>query len=443
MGAYDSSTGKISKTGTIFLSDVQDALGAARGKTLGELAADKDGSTTVKRVNPLARFKFFRNSTREFTDDATRNAARAAARYGMPASPPLLGYGSGSVGHAVYTADLPRGVANNEPARIGDMRGYYRNAKPQLSMVQWPDKIIWNQVNAFPFCFYRLGSANDPDELTPVELTGNASDSYVGILFFVEGSVGSGSYSPSFFIGTGRKLSSFTGSEVFAPLISGTDTIPGVSPNDFIYVPQLGYNSGNMNKKFVAQLCLSSGMSEKRLYDSDHGTFSPGACYSLEFALNCERKTDIVLGTSADFNQVSGSITTLSEKSASQYDSTWECILLNNIVATIAATSSWVSNSVYAELSFYSPTGVVLKKVGGAWDWDHMMDYNPTVLKNQHTLNSGATITSTFDVSDYCVMVPRTAGSGNATGIFTLKIYAGADPASKKLLDEKTLTFTW
>ena len=85
----------------------------------------------------------------------------------------------------------------------------------------------------------------------------------------------------------------------------------------------------------------------------------------------------------------------------------------------------------------------MLKKVGGAWDWDHMMDYNPTVLKNQHTLNSGATITSTFDVSDYCVMVPRTAGSGNATGIFTLKIYAGADPASKKLLDEKTLTFTW
>ena len=83
--------GILTADGGLFISEIQDALGAARGTSLGDLCSDRGG--TIGRLNMWAKHKPFRNAARTFPFDKTqatpelrspaRMAAALAANYGL------------------------------------------------------------------------------------------------------------------------------------------------------------------------------------------------------------------------------------------------------------------------------------------------------------------------------------------------------------------------
>lgn len=96
---------------------------------------------TETNINPMAKYKPFRDSTVLFATDAARNAARANARYGFGGIPPQLVLSqTDPKNNWVYLR--PRGGAYNEPLRALDFvksaensqTGYAKNACSPIAL---------------------------------------------------------------------------------------------------------------------------------------------------------------------------------------------------------------------------------------------------------------------------------------------------------------------
>lgn len=252
--------------------DLQQALGT------GSMSQAAMMTGQAGYINPMAKYKGFRNTTAVFSDANARNNARAAARYGM--AEPQYFYPISYTIPPSWIYNKPDG--SMYPLRAMDFvkdtisttAGYDKEAVPPLAIeipgglplqatfgiLLWRDAMVNNYIS-------RIGGAGSwvaDRSLSVQELIGsgqnNYYDYYISFAIYLYNSAGT-AIEDSALVATNKKFGNIEGVNTFLFYPQGDGTQYGdYIDSQGIHYPQIPIlnNPYNVGRKYLIALCIGS-----------------------------------------------------------------------------------------------------------------------------------------------------------------------------------------
>lgn len=389
--------------------DLQLALGRTTTSKL-KLIADiaDDGISPANSINVMAKYKSFICPNFLFADAASRNAARAAARYGM--SEPSYFYPSSLLIPGPWIYDKP--VAGTNPLRAEDFvkdrttvgAGYDPHAVPPLAMevsgglkcaatfttMLWKDGYVNN---------YLAGRSDDKwwddRSLSIAELLGGGLNSYYGywiaFVFYRYDSAGA-SIENATLVVTNKKFGDVSGVGTFQfyPQGDGTQSGDYIDQQGIHYpvIPTL-QTATYVGRKFAVVACLSSTGPSDPISYAYQVLPNNYPCIPLSFDANhrwdyaietasSEKAIDLLTGV---FN--SGPVLTFIR----QHEGGWnEYSCAAWITADITSQENWSGTSANVHISASAQYGMFGAAPGQPGSYgEYTADMNISVPSGGHT----------------------------------------------------------
>lgn len=331
---------------------------------------------TETNINPMAKYKPFRNATVLFESNTARDTARANTRYGFGVNLPILAL-YGSVPQADWQYLKPRGGGYNEPFRAFDFIktaeetqvGYDKEAVAPIAI--WSSEIQLGQEGGMHILVFGNAGTNNyrnmvgdtkrwyaDRSLSLQELLERPSDFYnAHYIAFV---VWDNNTNTCNYIRTNKtfkNLADAGSAPILFDFYAEAQTISGIT---YPAVPILADTTRSGHTFTVIVCCSSSGASGSAGYEVESSSPQLYTPYSLGFVNGCDRLSmeaqnyESILGLVASIN--SGPSLTF----VRHYDSVWdEYELSGSISGTFTTPSPWRVEWVSIETTLLNQMGLI------------------------------------------------------------------------------------
>lgn len=387
---------KIAANGT---GDLQTALGTT---SMSQIAL-----CTHANINAIAKYKPFKNPNISFASFASRNAARAAARYGM--TEPTYFYPNAYTIPAAWSYDRP--VSGVNPLRAQDFikddttanAGYDPNAVPPLAMeVPGGLKVaatFATMLRKDSYVNNYLAGQSSKEwwadrSLSIAEILGGGLNDYneywIAFVFYLYNAAGT-SIEDAALVVTNKKFGSFSGVEVFRFYPQGDGTQSGDYIEGGIHYPVIPMlqSTTYVGRKFAVVACLSStGPSDPISYayqvlPNNYSCIPLGfdAANRWDYAIvtaSSEKAIDMLTGV---FN--TGPVLTLVQQHAGGWNE-YSCSAW--VTADITSAAGWTGTSAVVNVKAYAPGGQFGGVPGSGSEYgEYVQDVSISVPSGGHT----------------------------------------------------------
>lgn len=377
-----------------FETDLQDHFGFPRGTGIGYMIthAGADG-----RIKKAAKFKPFVNPATSFADEATRDAARRAALYGLSASPtaataatPNISITTGILANVDtgFVYHYPRGMSYNpqEWFRSKDFLHYYPDAVFGLKLRLQDEGLYYDGINTAQV---HINGGDMPEGyltykcLSPLDIFPESyKNKQVGVIVCCPG------YSNAYFVPCGATLADYGSGGVHWALFAGQN-IPGVSAY-YAIIPDLAGNWKNKAVTIAAALGPESASDQDVAYKIDV-TYPQSSFYSFEFERGIDRLSRVCTNNPGhqDMDKLSCTMTqTPSGTKTVQGDYVYFSSL-SNLNLRVVAENGFSGDGVtlYAKVTINVQPGAFTNAVGGEFNGNIEITSQYATFKTGNTWN--------------------------------------------------------